>query len=142
VVLMIGLSLIKVGIIDFGGGFAAKSSGTFGNYEHLGVGLLVLIVVIGFNCCRSPLLRMGGIAIGYLSAISHRYAWEWWISAVCKICRSSPSHPFKYGFHFSFHHFLVVGTIYLLSVLEAVGDITATAMVSRRPIQGKSISRA
>ena len=64
VVLMIGLSLIKVGIIDFGGGFAAKSSGTFGNYEHLGVGLLVLIVVIGFNCCRSPLLRMGGIAIG------------------------------------------------------------------------------
>ncbi len=49
VVLMIGLSLIKVGIIDFGGGFAAKSSGTFGNYEHLGVGLLVLIVVIGFN---------------------------------------------------------------------------------------------
>lgn len=59
VVLMIGLSLIKVGIIDFGGGFAAKSSGTFGNYEHLGVGLLVLIVVIGFNCCRSPLLRMG-----------------------------------------------------------------------------------
>ena len=49
VVLMIGLSLIKVGIIDFGGGFAAKSSGTFGSYEHLGVGLLVLIVVIGFN---------------------------------------------------------------------------------------------
>lgn len=31
----------------------------------------------------------------------------------------------------------VVGTIYLLSVLEAVGDITATAMVSRRPIQGE-----
>ncbi|WP_283206131.1 solute carrier family 23 protein, partial [Methylobacterium mesophilicum] len=43
-------------------------------------------------------------------------------------------HPFKYGFSFSFHQFLVVGTIYLLSVLEAVGDITATAMVSRRPI--------
>lgn len=50
--------------------------------------------------------------------------------------------PFKYGFHFSFHHFLVVGTIYLLSVLEAVGDITATAMVSNRPIQGKNISHA
>ena len=46
-------------------------------------------------------------------------------------------HPFKYGFSFSFHQFLVVGTIYLLSVLEAVGDITATAMVSRRPIQGE-----
>ncbi|EJA8937387.1 TPA: xanthine/proton symporter XanQ, partial [Escherichia coli] len=138
VVLMIGLSLIKVGIIDFGGGFAAKSSGTFGNYEHLGVGLLVLIVVIGFNCCRSPLLRMGGIAIGLCVG---------YIASLClgmvdfSSMRNLPlitiPHPFKYGFSFSFHQFLVVGTIYLLSVLEAVGDITATAMVSRRPIQGE-----
>ena len=138
VVLMIGLSLIKVGIIDFGGGFAAKSSGTFGNYEHLGVGLLVLIVVIGFNCCRSPLLRMGGIAIGLCVG---------YIASLClgmvdfSSLRNLPlitiPHPFKYGFSFSFHQFLVVGTIYLLSVLEAVGDITATAMVSRRPIQGE-----
>lgn len=138
VVLMIGLSLIKVGIIDFGGGFAAKSSGTFGNYEHLGVGLLVLIMVIGFNCCRSPLLRMGGIAIGLCVG---------YIASLClgmvdfSSMRNLPlitiPHPFKYGFSFSFHQFLVVGTIYLLSVLEAVGDITATAMVSRRPIQGE-----
>lgn len=138
VVLMIGLSLIKVGIIDFGGGFAAKSSGTFGNYEHLGVGLLVLIVVIGFNCCRSPLLRMGGIAIGLCVG---------YIASLCtgmvdfSSMRNLPlitiPHPFKYGFSFSFHQFTVVGTIYLLSVLEAVGDITATAMVSRRPIQGE-----
>ncbi|WP_394815458.1 nucleobase:cation symporter-2 family protein [Escherichia albertii] len=138
VVLMIGLSLIKVGIIDFGGGFAAKSSGTFGSYEHLGVGLLVLIVVIGFNCCRSPLLRMGGIAIGLCVG---------YIVSLClgmvdfSSMRNLPlitvPHPFKYGFSFSFHQFLVVGTIYLLSVLEAVGDITATAMVSRRPIQGE-----
>ncbi|MCG6406873.1 xanthine/proton symporter XanQ, partial [Vibrio fluvialis] len=125
-------------IIDFGGGFAAKSSGTFGNYEHLGVGLLVLIVVIGFNCCRSPLLRMGGIAIGLCVG---------YIASLClgmvdfSSMRNLPlitiPHPFKYGFSFSFHQFLVVGTIYLLSALEAVGDITATAMVSRRPIQGE-----
>lgn len=113
-------------------------SGTFGNYEHLGVGLLVLIVVIGFNCCRSPLLRMGGIAIGLCVG---------YIASLClgmvdfSSMRNLPlitiPHPFKYGFSFSFHQFLVVGTIYLLSVLEAVGDITATAMVSRRPIQGE-----
>lgn len=60
---MIGLSLIKVGIIDLVEDLR-QSSGTSGNYEHLGVGLFALIVVIGFNRCRSPLLRMGGIAIG------------------------------------------------------------------------------
>lgn len=138
VVLMIGLSLIKVGIIDFGGGFAAKSSGTFGNYEHLGVGLLVLIVVIGFNCCSSPLLRMGGIAIGlcvgYIASLCLGMVD---FSSVRNLPLITIPHPFKYGFSFSFHQFLVVGTIYLLSVLEAVGDITATAMVSRRPIQGE-----
>ena len=66
VVLMIGLSLIKVGIIDFGGGFSAMSSGTFGKYEHIGLGLLVLCVIVAFNCSRSPLLRMSGIAIGLM----------------------------------------------------------------------------
>lgn len=138
VVLMIGLSLIKVGIIDFGGGFAAKSSGTFGNYEHLGVGLLVLIVVIGFNCCRSPLLRMGGIAIGLcVSYIASLCLGMVDFSSMRNLPLITIPHPFKYGFSFSFHQFLVVGTIYLLSVLEAVGDITATAMVSRRPIQGE-----
>lgn len=138
VVLMIGLSLIKVGIIDFGGGFAAKSSGTFGNYENIGIGLLVLLVVIAFNCMRSPLLRMSGIAVGLLVG---------YVAALCLgMVDFSAMHnlpfitipqPFKYGFSFNFHHFLVVGTIYLLSVLEAVGDITATAMVSQRPIEGE-----
>ncbi|MCE0826223.1 purine permease [Buttiauxella sp. A2-C2_NF] len=138
VVLMIGLSLIKVGIIDFGGGFAAKSSGTFGNYENIGLGLLVLLVVIGFNCCRSPLLRMGGIAVGltvgYVAAL---FLGMVDFSSLRNLPLITIPVPFKYGFSFEFQHFLVVGTIYLLSVLEAVGDITATAMVSNRPIKGE-----
>ncbi|MHA7847386.1 nucleobase:cation symporter-2 family protein [Serratia sp. D1N4] len=138
VVLMIGLSLIKVGIIDFGGGFSAKSSGTFGNYESIGVGLLVLLVVIAFNCCQNALLRMGGIAIGIIVG---------YVVALClgmvdfTVMQNLPlitvPVPFKYGFSFDLHAFLVAGTIYLLSVLEAVGDITATAMVSNRPIKGE-----
>lgn len=138
VVLMIGLSLIKVGIIDFGGGFAAKSSGTFGNYENIGVGLLVLLVVIGFNCCRSPLLRMGGIAIGLIVGYIVSFCLGMVdFSSMRNLPLITVPIPFKYGFEFNFHHFLVVGTIYLLSVLEAVGDITATAMVSNRPIKGE-----
>lgn len=138
VVLMIGLSLIKVGIIDFGGGFAAKSSGTFGNYEHFGVGLLVLIVVIGFNCCCSLLLRMGGIAIGLcVSYIALLCLGMVDFSSMRNLLLITILHLFKYGFSFSFYQFLVVGTIYLLSVLEAVGDITATAMVFCCFIQGE-----
>lgn len=142
VVLMIGLSLIKVGIIDFGGGFSAKHSGTFGNYENIGVGLLVLIVVIGFNCCRQPILRMIGIAVGLIVG---------YVAALCLgMVDFSSMHdlpiitvpqPFKFGFTFEFRHFLVVGIIYLLSVLEAVGSITATAMVSNQPIEGEEFQQ-
>lgn len=137
VVLMIGLSLIKVGIVDFGGGFAAIESGTFGHYENLGLGLLVLCVIIAFNCSRNPLLRMSGIAIGLLVG----YAVALMLgkvdfSSLQNLPLVTVPVPFKYGFTFDLYAFLLAGTIYLLSVLEAVGDITATAMVSHQPIQG------
>jgi xanthine/uracil permease len=35
----------------------------------------------------------------------------------------------------------VAGTIYLLSVLEAVGALTATAIVSHRPVEGEEYTR-
>ncbi|NIH20630.1 nucleobase:cation symporter-2 family protein [Morganella morganii] len=137
VVLMIGLSLIKVGIIDFGGGFSAKSSGTFGDYQNIGVGLLVLLVVIGFNCCKSPLLRMGGIAIGLIAGyVCALFLGMVDFSQMSKAAFITIPVPFKYGFSFNFAHFLVVAIIYLLSVLEAVGDLTATALVSGQKIQG------
>ena len=138
VVLMIGLSLIKVGIIDFGGGFSAKSAGTYGNYENIGVGLLVLLVVIGFNCCKSPLLRMGGIAIALVAGyIASLFLGLVDFSTYQNTAFITVPVPFKFGFSFNFTHFLVVAIIYILSVLEAVGNLTATAMVSNQPIKGE-----
>ncbi|MEZ6940086.1 nucleobase:cation symporter-2 family protein [Aeromonas sp. S12(2024)] len=142
VVLMIGLSLIKVGIIDFGGGFSAMSSGTFGKYENIGLGLLVLCVIVAFNCSRSPLLRMSGIAIGLM--VGYAVALMLGMvdfSALENLPLITVPIPFKYGFSFDFHAFMLAGTIYLLSVLEAVGDITATAMVSHRDIQGSEFQK-
>jgi len=45
VVMLIGLSLVHVGITDFGGGFGAKADGTFGSMENLGLASLVLLIV-------------------------------------------------------------------------------------------------
>ena len=52
VVLLIGLSLIKVGVVSCGGGFAAMDNGTFGSLENLGVAATVLLSVLFFNRCR------------------------------------------------------------------------------------------
>ena len=66
VVMLIGLSLVHVGITDFGGGFGAKANGTFGSMENLGLASLVLLIVLIFNCMKNPLLRMSGIAVGLI----------------------------------------------------------------------------
>lgn len=138
VVLMIGLSLIDVGITDFGGGFAARENGTFGSIQNLALASLVLVTVLFFNCLKNPFLRMAGIAIGLIVG----YVVALFLGMVdFTPLKNVPTFtiptPFKYGFHFDIHAFLVAGTIYLLSVFEAVGDLTATAMVSNRPIEGE-----
>ncbi|MBA5839258.1 xanthine permease XanP, partial [Morganella morganii] len=121
-------------------GFSAKSSGTFGDYQNIGVGLLVLLVVIGFNCCKSPLLRMGGIAIGLIVGyICALFLGMVDFSQMSKAAFITIPVPFKYGFSFNFAHFLVVAIIYLLSVLEAVGYLTATALVSGQKIQHQKL---
>jgi len=134
--------LAKLEVIDFGGGFSAMSSGTFGKYENIGLGLLVLCVIVAFNCSKSPLLRMSGIAIGLL--VGYAVALMLGMvdfSALENLPLITVPIPFKYGFSFDLHAFVLAGTIYLLSVLEAVGDITATAMVSHRQIQGHEFQK-
>lgn len=46
VVTLIGMSLIKVGISACGGGEAAKTAGTFGSIENVGIAALVLVLIV------------------------------------------------------------------------------------------------
>lgn len=66
VVLLIGLSLIKVGIISCGGGNAAMSDGTFGNWQNLSIAALVLVSVLFFNKSKNKYIRMSSIVLGLL----------------------------------------------------------------------------
>ncbi|QPT39258.1 Xanthine permease XanQ [Oligella ureolytica] len=142
VVMMIGLSLIHVGIVDFGGGFASKADGTFGSWSNLGLATLVLVIILVFNCFKNPLLRMGGIAIGlvvgYIVAL---FMGKVDFSALHNLPIITVPVLFKYGFDFQWHAFFIAGTIYLLSVFEAVGDLTATALVSNQPIKGETFDK-
>ena len=138
VVMLIGLSLIHVGITDFGGGFVAKANGSFGSMENLGLASLVLLIVLFFNCLKNPLLRMSGIAVGLVAGyVAALLMGKVDFSALKDLPVMTVPVPFKYGFAFDGHAFLVAGAIYLLSVFEAVGDLTATAMVSGQPIEGE-----
>ena len=64
VVLLIGLSLIKVGIVSCGGGYAAMDNGTFATWKNLSIAALVLLSVLFFNRCGNKYLRMSSIVLG------------------------------------------------------------------------------
>lgn len=136
VITLIGVSLIKVGITDLGGGFNAPDFGAPGN---LALGAFVLVVIILLNRSAATWLRLSAIIIGL--AVGSLAAWfsgKLVIQPLPELPLISVPVPFKFGFAFDWTAFLPVALIYLISTLETVGDLTANCMLSRQPISGPS----
>lgn len=139
VVLLIGLSLIKVGIISCGGGNAAMSDGTFGNWQNLSIAALVLVSVLFFNKSKNKYIRMSSIVLGLLVG----YVLAYILGRVdlsgmetTKIALLNIPVPFKYGLSLNLSSFIAIGLIYLITAIEATGDITANSMISGEPVVG------
>lgn len=142
VVTMIGLSLIKVGITACGGGFAAKSDGTFGSMQNLGLAGLVLVSILVFNSLKNKYLRMCSIVLGLL--IGYLVAYSLGLIDFTKLdglgMINIPT-PFKYGLGFDISAFIAVALIYFITSIEAMGDITANSMIGGEPIEGEKFMK-
>lgn len=139
VVTLIGMSLIKVGITACGGGAVAKSNGTFGSFEHVGLAALVLLLIIFFNRSSNRYLRMSSIVIGLV--IGYAVAWCMGLvdfSSVQSYGGFNIPIPFKYGLSFDWSAFIALGLVYLITAIEAYGDITANSLISGEPVEGKT----
>lgn len=142
VVTLIGMSLIKVGIISCGGGDA--SAPDFGSLQNIGIALMVLVLIIIFNRSSNRFLRMGSIVIGLIVG----YAVSWWLgmvdfSSIQSYAGINYPQPFKYGLSFDFSSILGLGLVYLITSIEAYGDITANSLISEEPVEGETfIQRA
>lgn len=144
VVTLIGLSLIKVGITACGGGEAAKAAGTFGSFENIGLAGLVLATIVFFNRSNNRYLRMSSIFIGLL--IGYIVAWATGMvdfSALKGFANINIPVPFKYGVSFDWSSIIALGLVYLITSIEAYGDITANSLISGQPVEGdKFMKRA
>lgn len=138
VVTMIGLSLIKVGIIDFGGGFASMGNGTFGSLQNLGLGMLVLVIIIVLNRSKRPFVRISSVAIGLIVGyILASFMGLVDFSRVSELSLVSIPIPFKYGIGFDWSGFVLMAFLYVITIVESIGDLTATAMLSNQPVKGE-----
>lgn len=137
VVLMIGLTLIKVGLISMGGGYGAMANGTFANGENLLLSGVVLTVIVVLN--RTPVVWMRSCAIviallvGYVLA---GYLGRLDFTGMHQAELFQVPTPLHFGLGFSWSLFIPMLVIYLVTSLEAIGDVTATSKVSGQPVEG------
>lgn len=142
VVTLIGLSLVKVGIRACGGGNIALENGTFGSFRYIGLAALVLVIIILFNRSSNRYLRMSSIVIGL--AVGYLVAWFTGIidfSSVQKFGGFNVPVPFKYGLSFDLSSIIALGLIYMITAIEAYGDITANSLISGEPVEGEKFVR-
>ncbi|WP_028974199.1 nucleobase:cation symporter-2 family protein [Spirochaeta cellobiosiphila] len=140
VVTLIGISLIKTGITDVGGGswLLNNKPELFASPVNLMLAGIVLTIIIVFNRSKNQWLRMGAIVIGLI--VGYVVAACLGIVDFSRISRLSlitlPV-PFKFGFGISWPHVLPMTLLYLITTVESMGDLTATSMISGEPVKGE-----
>lgn len=137
VVTLIGLCLIKAGIVSCGGGQKAIDNGTFGSLQNLGLALLVLVLIVSFNRSSNRYLRMGAVVLGLLIGCVVAYGLGMMdFSGLNTTFALNVPVPLKYGMRFDVGVIVSLGLIYLVTAVEAFGDITANSLISDEPVEG------
>ncbi|MBJ9659345.1 nucleobase:cation symporter-2 family protein [Burkholderia gladioli] len=137
VVLLIGLTLIKVGLVSMGGGYGAMAKGTFASAQNLTLSCVVLGTIVVLN--RVPIVWVRStalviaLAIGYLAAAAMG---RLDFTGAREAALFQVPTPLHFGIGFSWSLFVPMLIIYVVTSLEAIGDVTATSKVSREPVEG------
>jgi NCS2 family nucleobase:cation symporter-2 len=153
-VLLIGASLIKTGMQDWGGGSScvpASSTATrpmcpsasaphalpWGSPEFIGLGFLVFVTIILCERFGPPILKSCAVVVGLLVGSI--------VAAACNYFESSgitsapvASFAWVHTFPLTIYPPLILPllALYLVIMMESIGDITATCDVSRLAVEG------
>lgn len=137
VVLLIGLTLIKEGLISMGGGYQAMQDQTFASSDNLIMSCTVLAIIILLNRIQVIWIKSSAILIalivGYILAgfMGHLN-----FSGLNEALLVQIPTPMHFGLSFSWSLFIPMAFIYLVTSLEAIGDITATSKISNQAVNG------
>ncbi|EGR2118460.1 uracil-xanthine permease [Vibrio cholerae] len=137
VVTLIGLTLVQVGLISMGGGYAAMAEGTFGSLDKLALAGTVLAIIVLLNRAHNPYVRVASIVIAML--VGYVMAYLMGMVNTDNLAQTqliALPIPMQYGLGFDWSLFIPLLLIFLITALEAIGDITATSEVSGEPVKG------
>lgn len=142
VVTLIGLTLIEVGIEYCAGGDRARAAGNYGAPQHLLLAAFVAFVIVILNSRSRGWIRMSAIAGGLVAG--YAVAWPLGLvefSSVRDAGWVTVPHPLRYGLDFEWSYFVPIVLVYLVTIVEACGDMTATSHFSGEPTSGPRYMR-
>lgn len=128
VVLLIGLSLVKVGIEYAAGGVALKGQPEYGSLVHWSVALVVIVSTLLFKCLARGLLSMAAALLGM--GVGYGYALllgQVSFAAVGQAAWFNAPEPLRFGWEINWA--IVIGMCFMavVSAIETVGDVSAIA---------------
>lgn len=148
VVLLIGISLVTSGFEDLVGGSGcigeicpsegAPMALTWGSAQFIGLGFLVYITIIILEKWGAPIMKSMAVIMGLLVGCI--------VAAACGYFDRSgidiaPSATFLWVHTFKLRVYgpivLPLLALFIVLMMEAIGDITATLDVSRLPVEGE-----
>lgn len=143
VVLLIGVSLVETGFEDFAGGSGCMSSGTcakglpWGSAQFIGLGFLVYVTIIFCEKWGSPIMKSCAVICGLLVGCIVGAACGYFIHEGIDV---APAVTFVWVHTFKLNVYgpmvLPFLACYIVLMMEAIGDITASSDVSRLDISG------
>lgn len=150
VVLLIGVSLVQSGFEDWAGGSGCMTKGamcpstsaphplTWGSAQFIGLGFLVFVVIVICEKWGAPIMKscavICGLIVGCIVAAGCGYFDRSGIDAA-PVITFLWVHTFKlkvYG-----PVVLPMIAVYIVLVMETIGDVTATCDVSRLDVEGE-----
>lgn len=141
VVTLIGLGLVKVGMVSCGGGFDAMDPDAtfpFAGWQNIAVSSATLLTIVFFNTFRNSFIRMASVIIGILVGYAVAGCFGMLHFETGPLIALNVPVPFKWGVSFDWGAIVGLGIVYLVTSIEASGDITANSMVSGLSIDDDS----
>ncbi len=130
VILAIGLYLIPVAIKYAAGGAATfqMEAESFGSLKHWSVALTVIIVSLGLKFFTKGGLSNAAILVGLLAGYALAFVLGMVnFAPVGDASWITPITPLPYGFEFNLGAVIAVTLVSIVSAIETVGDVSATA---------------